>query len=100
MQGSHWVLKVGKSRENEKGIFKGLESREFCCFGLEIVCWVLIFVNLRSMTFEKKSQTLECDPDMETKIHDHRIFYNYTKFHIEKSFSVFWHKSRSLYITL
>ena len=50
---------------------------------------VLIFVNFRAMTFEKKSQTLECDPDVETKIHGHRIFYNYTTFHIEKKFFCF-----------
>ena len=62
---------------------------------------VSIFVNFRPMTFKKKSEILECDPDVDKKIHGHRIFYAYTIFlHRKKVFLFFWHKSRSLYITL
>ena len=50
---------------------------------------VSIFVNFRPMTLKKKSEILECDPDVETKIHGHRIFYTYTTFYIEKKFFCF-----------
>ena len=50
---------------------------------------------------KKKSEVLEYDPDVDKKIHGHTLFYTYGIFYIEKKFSVFfWHKSRSLYITL
>ena len=50
------------------------------------------------MTFKKKSEILECDPDVETKIHGHRIFYTYTTFYIEKKFFCFFGINREAFI--
>ena len=50
---------------------------------------VLIFVNFRPNVLKKKSQLLECIPDIEKNFHDRRIFYAFRIFYRKKFFHDF-----------
>ena len=51
---------------------------------------VSILRQISSNDLKKKSEILECDPDVDKKIHGHRIFYTHTRFlHRKKVFPFF-----------